>query len=89
MVKYNYTGAAALWEKLYILCFNPWDFSDRQKERRFFMREITRGNIEETINHLWDSICFAAVPPVSEKTHKYINDLDVLISDLLKFKGVL
>ena len=89
MIKYNYTGAAALWNELYNLCFSPWDFDNRQRERREFLRDITRGKKQATIDYLWDSICFAAVPPVSDDTHKYINDLDNLITKILDFKGVL
>ena len=88
MIKYDYTGAAALWDRFYNLCFNPWDLDNQQRQRREFLRDITRGNKQETIDFLWDRICFVAVPPILEDTHKIINNLDNLLTDIINFKGV-
>ena len=91
MIKYNYTGAAALWDELYNLCFNPWDFSDRQKERRDFMRELTRGNYSETVDFLKQEIDFI-LPAENATSRCYDFDLikhyESLITKLVLFKGV-
>lgn len=45
MVKYNYAGAAALWDEYFDLCICDMGFcgtDEAQQERRFFMRTITR-----------------------------------------------
>ena len=92
MIKYNYTGAAALWDKLYNLCFDPWQFDDRQKERRYFMHELTRGNYSETVEYLKQEIEY--ILPVSDaKSRVYDFDLiaqyEDLIHKIVMFKGVL
>lgn len=91
MIKYNYTGAAALWNELYYLCFNPWDFSDRQKERRYFMHEITRGNYSETVEYLKNEIDYI-LPVPNAKSRVYDFDLiaqyENLIKKIVMFKGV-
>ena len=89
MIKYNYKGAAGLWSRLYSLCFSPWDLDNPQKDRRDFMRDITRGKKQDTIDFLWNSICFSAVPPVSDDTRKHIKAIDILIDDIIDFKGVI
>lgn len=89
MIKYNYTGAAALWDRLYTLCFNPWDLDDIQKDRRFFMRDITRGKTSETICYILETIDFSAVPPVANETLEKIKELEQLANDVITFKGVL
>lgn len=40
MVKYNYKGAAALFDNYYFYFCDPWQFDDqtRQRERRYFLR---------------------------------------------------
>ena len=44
MLKYNYKGAAALWDKYYNTFCDPWTFDtiERQQERRHFLRFLTR-----------------------------------------------
>ena len=88
MIKYDYKGAAALWDRLVSLCFNPWDFDNQQEQRRQFLRDMTRGNKDNDINYLWDRVCYVAVPPISKGTHKLIYDYDKLINDIIDFKGV-
>ena len=91
MIKYDYTGAAALWDELYNLCFNPWDFDDRQHERRYFMRELTRGNYSETVDYLKQEIDFI-LPTKNATSRVYDFDLikqyESLITKLVLFKGV-
>ena len=43
-MKYNYTKAAAIFEKHYNLCCDPWTLGsdEKQQERRNFMRALTR-----------------------------------------------
>ena len=44
MLKYNYKGAAALWDEYLDLCICDMSFcgQEKQQERRQFMRTITR-----------------------------------------------
>ena len=44
MLKYNYKGAAALWNEYFDLCVCDMSFcgQEKQQERRQFMRTITR-----------------------------------------------
>lgn len=90
MIKYNYAGAAALWNELYNLCFNPWDLDNKQKQRREFMRDITRDKKKYHIDFLWDRICFSSIDyKTNAETRKYIRDLDNLLTSIIDFKGVL
>ena len=92
MIKYNYTGAAALWDELYNLCFNPWDFDDRQKERRYFMRELTRGNYSETVEYLKNEIDYILpIPDAKSRVFDFdlITQYENLIHKIVMFKGVL
>ena len=89
MLKYNYKGAAALFDRMNDLCFNPWDFDNKQRQRREFLRDITRGNKQETIDFLCVRIDFAAVPSVSNETLETIRQIDSLLTDIINFKGVL
>lgn len=92
MIKYNYTGAAALWNELYNLCFEPWQFDDSQKERRYFMHELTRGNYSETVDFLKNEIS-EILPAENAKSRVYDFDLiaqyENLIHKLVMFKGVM
>ena len=59
MVKYNYTGAAALWDEYYNLCCDPWTLGrdERQLERRYFMRAVTHHvDIKEYIDYIYELI---------------------------------
>ena len=59
VVKYNYKGAAALWDEYYNLCCDPWDLCgiDIQQERRYFMRAVTRHiDIKVYIDHIYGLI---------------------------------
>lgn len=91
MIKYNYKGAAALWDELYNLCFDPWQFSDRQKERRYFMREMTRGKYNDTVEYLKQEIDYI-LPAENAKSRVYDFDLiaqyENLIKKIVMFKGV-
>lgn len=57
MVKYNYCKAAKIWADMTAITFDMSDFfdSDRQADRRFFMRALTRGD-SQTINSYIDYI---------------------------------
>ena len=54
-MKYNYKKAAEIWDHFYLLICNPWEFdeTEKQQNRRHFMRVLTRkigfGPILDTI----------------------------------------
>jgi len=91
MIKYNYTGAAALWDDL-MYFFEPWTFDDIQKDRRYFMREITRGNYSEPVEYLENEIEYI-LPAPNAKSRCYdfelIGRYKAMIEKLKAFKGVL
>ena len=89
MIKYNYTGAAALWKKAMTIVFNPWDFSDVQKDRRFFMHDITRGRKTDIIECIDNNIENYSIEPVSNNDLLTINELAQLNNEILNFKGVM
>lgn len=92
MIKYNYKGAAALWDRLYNLCFNPWDFDDRQHERRYFMYELTRGKYSDTVDYLKNEIeNILPTPDAKSRCYDFelIGRYETLIHDLVMFKGVI
>ena len=91
MLKYNYLGAAELWERFDFLLIDPWelDTNEKREARRDFMHDLTRGNVKETIDYITDQIDFLAVPPVHEAILKDIKELEKLATDILLFKGVL
>ena len=89
MIKYNYTGAAALWKKAMIIVFNPWDFSDVQKDRRFFMHDITRGRKKDIIECIDNNIENYSIEPISNNDILTINELAQLKKEILNFKGVM
>ena len=91
MLKYNYKGAAALWDEYYTLCVDPWELGDteKQQERRYFMRAITRGeDIAIYTNHITETI--EEMRPVKDAKSrcfdfKYENDLNELKARIERF----
>lgn len=91
MVKYNYTGAAALWTEYCNICCEPWQLSrdEWQKERRQFMRAVTRHiDIKLYIDYIYELIDEAR-PVETAKSRcydfKYENDLENLIWKIKTF----
>ena len=72
MLKYNYTGAAALWDEYYNIVCDPWTLAsdEKQKERRCFMRSITRGDCKQYINYI-DEMIEEARPIQDAKSRCY------------------
>ena len=97
MVKYDYTGAAALWSEFYNLACDPWDFDtlERQQIRREFMRAVTRHtDIKVYIDHLYELIDMARpVPDAKSRCYDfdYERGLENMIYNIKTFykKGVL
>lgn len=55
MVKYDYAGAAALWDEYYDKCCDPWTLGsdEKQEERRYFMYAMTRRvDLDLYINYI-------------------------------------
>ena len=91
MIKYNYKKAAALWDQYYNLCVDPWTLGDveRQRERRAFMRAVTRHiDIKLYIDYIYELIDEAR-PAEGIKSRCFDfereNALEDLISDIKLF----
>lgn len=59
MLKYNYKGAAALWDDYFDLCVCDMSFcgQEKQQERRQFMRAITHNeDIKIYLDYITESI---------------------------------
>lgn len=62
MLKYNYKGAAALWQEYFDLCVCDMSFGgvEKQQERRYFMRAITHNeDIKIYLNYIDENIADA------------------------------
>ena len=94
MVKYNYTGAAALWTRFFYTVSDPWDLdnTEKQKARRDFMRALTRRDgLKMYIDIIYDRIDDAR-PLETAKSRvydfNYEKELENLIYSLKTFEGV-
>lgn len=94
MIKYNYTGAAALWDRYYDTICDPWTLGtyEKQTERRIFMHELTRGNFSEYIDYVKQEIEYI-LPSKEAKSRCFdfelIKQYEDLITEMRSFKGVI
>ena len=94
MIKYNYTGAAALWDEYYNLCIDDFSFGDKEKqqERRHFMRAVTRHiDIKLYIDFIYETI--DDLQPLETAGRRYWDfnyerRLEDLIYKIKSFQGV-
>jgi len=91
MIKYDYTGAAALWNKYYNLCIDDMSFcgQEKQQERRYFMRAVTRHiDIKLYIDFIYELID-SARPLEDQKSRvydfEYERALEALIWEIKTF----
>ena len=91
-MKYDYTGAAVLYDEFYELLGkgNPDEITaENQQCRRQFIHDLTRKNVDDEIEYIWARICFSAIDyKTNKKTRRYIAKLDKLMQKIIDFEGV-
>ena len=92
MVKYDYTGAAALYKRFYDLCVDPFTDTDAiQEDRRLFMRELTRGgDMKIWIDYINESLDdLRPVETAKSRVYdfEFMNQFRQLITDIKAFRG--
>lgn len=96
MIKYNYKGAAALWNEYETtcICYPHFDGVERQEERRRFLRALTRENAHDKqiyIDFIKQNIEDAR--PVEDAKNRvydfdYEREQEEIAQKIIDFKGV-
>lgn len=96
MLKYDYTGAAALWDEYDVNCINDMSFGgiEKQQERRYFMRAMVRNIPEDKkiyIDFIRSNIEDAR--PVADAKNRFYDfdwerEQEKIAQKIINFKGV-
>lgn len=96
MLKYDYTGAAALWDEYETtcICYPHFDGVERQEERRRFLRALTRENAHDKqiyIDFIKQNIEDAR--PVADAKNRFYDfdwerEQEEIAQKIIDFKGV-
>ena len=95
-MKYNYKKASEVFKRFYDLCVDPWTLSDseKQQDRRNFMRALTHGykeDIEMYLDFIKEEKECVCVPVEGVKSRMWDFDLmreyDNLINDIMVYQN--